>query len=130
MVKTLVVDDTEDTRMVLSQMVEQVGGKVVAQAASAVEALVWLDHHGVDLVLTDFQMPEMRGDVLVSRIRAQWPTVQTAMISVLADADIAARAQAAGVHWLLSKPVTLVQLEQVVRGAVSHSSRWSGGPPA
>ena len=128
MVKTLVVDDTEDTRLVLSQMIEQVGGRVVGQVASGAEALTWLEQQDVDLVLTDFQMPEMRGDVLVSRIRAQWPTVRIAMISVLADADIEARAQAAGVHWLLSKPVTLAQLEQVVRGAVSHSSRWSGDP--
>lgn len=130
MVKTLVVDDTEDTRLVLSQMIEQVGGRVVGQVASGAEALTWLEQQGVDLVLTDFQMPAMRGDILVSRIRAQWPMVRIAMISVLADADIAARAQAAGVHWLLSKPVTLAQLEQVVRGAVSHNSRWSEDPRA
>lgn len=126
MVKTLIVDDTEDTRQVLSQMVEQVGGRVVGQAASGDEALAWLDHQLLDLVLTDYQMPGMRGDELAARIRGQWPGVRIAMISVLADADINAKARAAGVDWLLSKPVALRELERVVLGAAAHRSRVSG----
>ncbi|NMP24391.1 response regulator [Sulfobacillus sp. DSM 109850] len=105
---------------------QQVGGRVVGQAATGEEALAWLDHHPIDLVLTDFQMPGMRGDELVARIRTRWPNVRIAMISVCADAEIETKAQATGVHWLLSKPITLTQLERVVRSVVGHGSRLSG----
>lgn len=123
MVRTLIVDDTAETRAVLSQMVKQAGGTVVGEASSGPEALAWLAHHPVDLVLTDFQMPGMPGDELVAKVRTGWSTVRIAMISVLADAAIEAKARASGVHWLLSKPVSVVQMERVVRGAAGHGSR-------
>ncbi len=129
MVRTLIVDDTQETRTVLSQITTLAGGVVVGDVATGMEALVWLANHPVDLVITDFQMPGMPGDVLATQIRAQWPDVRIAMISVLADADIDAKAKAAGVHWLLSKPVTVDQIERVIRGSTGHGSRLSGAAP-
>lgn len=126
MVNTLIVDDTRETRVVLSLLVERAGGRVVGAVESAEAALKCLNTRSVDLVLTDFQMPGMLGDQLAVRIRATWPTTRIALISVLDDADLRAKSYAAGVDWVLSKPVMLTTLENVLRSAVFHRSRADG----
>ncbi len=123
MVDTLIVDDTPETRIVLSLLVEHAGGRVLGAVGSAREALLWLEAQSVDLVLTDFQMPGMSGDVLAAKIREAWPATRVALISVLDDAALFAKSRAAGVDWLLAKPVLLETLEQVLRGAALHRSR-------
>lgn len=123
MVTTLIVDDSEDTRWVLTQLVEYAGGTVLGQVASAQEALQWLRGQRVDLVLTDYQMPGMLGDELVRRIRASWPRLRVALISVVSDGDLTQKARDAGAEWLLSKPVTVSLMRRVLQSAVVYGSR-------
>lgn len=120
---TLIVDDSEDTRWVLTQLVEYAGGTVVGQVSSAEEALSWLRGQSVDLVVTDYQMPGLMGDELARQIRRQWPRIRVALISVVSDGDLSERAKSAGVEWVLSKPVTVAVMQNVLQSAIVHGSR-------
>ncbi|AEJ40503.1 response regulator receiver protein [Sulfobacillus acidophilus TPY] len=112
-----------ETRIVLAQLVKLAGGRVVAQASSAAEALEWLRNHRVDLVITDYQMPECRGDELAVMIRQSWPTTRIALVSVRHDADLTEKAQDAGVDWILAKPVGISTMEAIIRSVAGPTSR-------
>lgn len=67
----LVVDDDEDLRSTLAEMLEDEGFRVT-QAASGREALRRLEHESADLIMLDYMMPEMSGPEFreVQRARA------------------------------------------------------------
>ncbi|NMP22728.1 response regulator [Sulfobacillus harzensis] len=112
MVRTLIVDDTLETRMVLQKLVEAAGGRVIGAVASGEEALRWLAQNAVHLVLTDYQMPGLLGDELASAIKEKWPQTVVAMITVLDNERLR---HAPGIGWIMSKPVTLKTMEQLLR---------------
>jgi CheY-like chemotaxis protein len=76
----LCVDDEwgglEGRRMLL----EERGYQVLA-ATSGEEALQLFASHPPDLVLVDFHMPEMNGDIVAKRMKASQPDVPVAMLS-------------------------------------------------
>src|SRR3989339_269177 len=68
--KLLVVDDSAMMRKIIRTELESAGYQV-ADAQDGVEALELLkkEHQRIDLVITDYMMPEMQGDELCIKIR-------------------------------------------------------------
>jgi eukaryotic-like serine/threonine-protein kinase len=110
--RLLVVDDTEPNRDILSRILGRHGHDVTA-AASGRDALHFLAHHSVDLVLLDILMPEMNGFELLRRLKddeglRQVPVI---FISALDDTDGKVQAFRAGGVDYVTKPF---QAEEVV----------------
>ena len=80
MKKILVIDDEEDIRIVLQQVLE-LEGYEVAVAADGREGLAILDQDGADLVITDVIMPGMDGVETLEHIREKWPGMPVIVIS-------------------------------------------------
>ena len=78
----LVVEDEVLIRLLIVDILVEAGFKVI-QAASADEALKVLQSSvEVDLVMTDIRMPgSLDGVELVSRVRANWPTLRIVIVS-------------------------------------------------
>jgi PAS domain S-box-containing protein len=76
----LAVDDDplvlENTTAMLTEL-----GHRVLQANSGAEALLILDQHAVDLIITDYAMPGMTGEELTQRVLADQPTLPILMVS-------------------------------------------------
>ena len=72
MARILVVDDEEDMRSMLTQMLERVGHTVVT-ANNGEEAIEAFAAHTPDLMLIDILMPKKGGLVAISEIRKQSP---------------------------------------------------------
>jgi DNA-binding NtrC family response regulator len=67
---------------------------------SAPQALELLKEEAVDLIITDFQMPEMDGLELLARVREMDPRLPVIMITGHASIQHAVRAMASGaVDW-------------------------------
>lgn len=77
----LVTDDSLSARMMEKGMLEA-GGYRVLLAADGEEALGVLSRGGIDLVLTDVEMPRMNGLRLVQRLREQAATRELPVIIV------------------------------------------------
>ncbi|MBI4782066.1 MAG: response regulator [Oscillatoriophycideae cyanobacterium NC_groundwater_1537_Pr4_S-0.65um_50_18] len=71
-VQILVVDDEQDTRELLTFLLEHQGASVTA-VASAAEALASLRQLRPDLLLSDIGMPDMDGYELMQQLRALQP---------------------------------------------------------
>jgi two-component system chemotaxis response regulator CheY len=66
--KILVVDDFNSTRLVIKKTLEK-KGYTVFEASDGKEAMKYLDGRKLDLVITDYNMPNMNGFELVEYIR-------------------------------------------------------------
>jgi PAS domain S-box-containing protein len=83
----LIVDDEEYVRLSTSEMLIDLGYRVV-EATSAEEALRLIrDGAGVDLVITDHLMPGMSGTDLARIIRESRPDVPVLVVSGYAEMD-------------------------------------------
>ena len=83
----LVVDDNSDLRYLLSLRLVSAGYRVYG-AANGWEALEQMEKHSIDVILTDFHMPEMNGFGLLSVCRVKWSGIPVLFFSGEQD-DIA-----------------------------------------
>jgi CheY-like chemotaxis protein len=68
----LIVDDEEDHRILLSDLLESRGVRI-STASNAKEALGKMTTQMADLLITDFMMPEMNGLELVRALaKGEW----------------------------------------------------------
>jgi two-component system chemotaxis response regulator CheY len=66
--KIVIVDDFTGVRSIVRETLEKKGYQVL-EASNAEEALRFFDGTQVDLLITDFDMPDMNGAQLVSKLR-------------------------------------------------------------
>lgn len=95
-VTILVVDDSLIDRRVAARVLQQEGGWHAVFATNGVEALAMMEKSAPRLVLTDLQMPQMDGLMLVEQIRDKHPHVPVVLMTGTGSEEIAVRALKAG----------------------------------
>jgi DNA-binding response OmpR family regulator len=127
MAKLLVIDDEEDIRFVLKEILERAGYEVDV-AADAKEGLDLLRENRADLVITDIIMPGKDGVETVYDIRMEFPNTRIIVISgggnvapleyepnaIMTTAYLAS-ASAAGADVTLTKPFEREELLTAIR---------------
>ena len=89
-------------------------GHVVETVGSAKDALETLQASKFDLVITDFEMPGMKGDELAAAIKARDPKQPVVMITGYAEMLQAAGNPLTGVDIVISKPFLLENLREAI----------------
>jgi CheY-like chemotaxis protein len=123
--KTILVVDDEPLVCDAVKMMLNFDGHVVQTAASGQEALAILEKQGFDLVITDFEMPNMKGDELAAAIKARAPKQPVVMITAYAEMLHAAGNPLTGVDCVISKPFLLENLREAI-AKVSPSGAQAG----
>lgn len=103
----LVVDDATFIRdMVKKQLRDAYPGSLIADAPSAVRAQATLKTQRFDLILCDWEMPEMSGEEFLRWLRAhpEHKDVPFIMVSSRGERDFVVKAVQAGVSDYLGKP--------------------------
>lgn len=111
--RILVVDDASFIRdMVKKQLRDRLPGVEVYDATDGNRALAVMKNQTMDLVLSDWEMPNMSGEELLRAIRAnaQTAAVPFIMVSSRGDRSHVIKAVEAGVSDYLSKPFTADEL--------------------
>lgn len=117
MPRVLVVDDDPDIRRMLEDVLTDEGHQVRV-ASNGREALAFVEHQSVDLILLDLMMPVMDGPAFYQAYRAHVDDDPGRAPVVVISADRNVREQAAqlGVDSYLTKPFDLdALLDQVER---------------
>ena len=107
----LLVDDEENIRTATKAMLEAYNYQVlIARDGLEAIALYELHHKRIRVVLMDLMMPDLDGLRASSRLRQINPQVKIIALSGLADSDIVAQLEAAGIKAFLPKPYSLEEL--------------------
>ncbi len=127
MIKALVVDDSKTIRMIIRRILVELG-YVVCEAGNGVEALRVLDSEGdsVNLVLADWNMPEMNGLDLVKVVRRipDYAGLKIIMVTTETEMSQMALALAAGANEYVMKPFTKdILMEKLELVGVSSLTR-------
>jgi two-component system response regulator RpfG len=104
----IVIDDQSVSRVILSELVRSIGEDIEVETfAEPLKALDWVRANSVDLVLTDFKMPQMDG-IEFTRWFRQVPAcvdVPLVMITCFTEKDVRYRSLEAGATDFLTKPI-------------------------
>lgn len=106
--KVLVVDDSRVMRQIVIRTLRQAGhgGHEIIEAENGRHALERVRDDVPDLVLSDWNMPEMSGLDLLDRLRSAGSTVPFGFVTSEGSEDMRSRAAAAGASFLIAKPFT------------------------
>jgi len=104
--RVLLVDDSPSARRFMRQVLENLGIEKFVEAGNGREAVKVLADTQVDLVVTDYNMPEMDGQELVEYIRKQsWQnSVPVLMVTSESNQSRLAAVQESGVSGICDKP--------------------------
>ncbi len=116
--RILVVDDQESMRLLLQDMLEEIGYEV-SLAESGTEALKMLEESQFDLVLSDLNMPEMDGSVLLKEIKARYPGLPVVIITGYGTFHTEKRLMREGADGYISKPCTLAKIDRVLSSVLT-----------
>ena len=120
-VKILVVDDSSTMRRIIVRTLEGIGESDVAQAADGLEALDAVASNSFDLVLTDWNMPNLDGLGLVEKLRAidNYKTTPIIMVTTEAEKSSVVEAIKAGVNNYIVKPFTPATLKEKIEATLA-----------
>lgn len=125
--RVLIADDHEfilDSLEILLSSIENC--EVVATFPNGKALLKALETtENIDLVLSDFNMPEMNGIELTYQIRQQFPTVKILLLTVSEDANTIQEAFQAGVSGYVMKKAGKAELEKALQVIFSGQKYYS-----
>jgi two-component system chemotaxis response regulator CheY len=104
--RALVIDDSRAVRMLIGQILKELGMEVV-EAGNGIEALDQLKQHApIELVLVDWNMPAMNGLDFIRAVRAQrtYDGVRIMMVTTETECEQVTRALNAGANEYVMKP--------------------------
>ena len=106
--KILLVDDSRTMRNIWKKVVSGIDGSEVAEAGDGLEALKEIEANGgpFDLMLVDWNMPNMDGITLVKKVRETNKTTPIIMVTTEAEKPRIIDAIKAGVNNYVVKPFT------------------------
>lgn len=120
MAKILVIDDSEDIRILLHEALQAAGHSVV-EAADGEEGLRSYREHCPDLVITDIVMPNKEGLETIMELRRESPGVKIVAMSGGTRGMVISFLPAAkklGADYTLPKPFSLAEMQAVVDDAL------------
>lgn len=112
--KVLLVEDVEDSRVMMRIMIEKHGGVSVIEAAGAYEAIEKAEEYQPDLILMDIGLPLLDGLSTATLIRRLKDLDGTPIIAVTGYRDILEQAKKAGCSDVLYKPVEQPALAEML----------------
>jgi two-component system cell cycle sensor histidine kinase/response regulator CckA len=112
--RALLADDEEGVRQVLRMLLECLGLEVT-EAVNGKEALEVYQRGKFDVVVTDYNMPQKRGDALAQEIKSLNPHQRIVMISGFAGRILQDGKLPAFIDVLVSKPCTINELAAALR---------------
>jgi CheY-like chemotaxis protein len=114
----LVVDDSEDVREVLREILSQHGHTVVT-FEDGESALAAVETQRFDLAMVDLALPGISGLEVATRLKGRWPDVTVVIMTGYSDRMGPEGTQRNGVDFVMTKPFTLDQLRLVIQHAGS-----------
>ena len=122
----LIVDDSSIDRLRAGGLLNQMDDFSVEYAVDGSDALLKMELHVPDLVITDLDMPELNGLELVAVMRKAYPIVPVVLMTARGSEDIAVQALRAGAASYVPKRLLSSQLAETVQQVLMVSREDRG----
>ena len=123
-IKVLVVDDQNSVRQMTRMALEEIGFRHIHEAENGVRAMETAAVQPLDLIISDYNMPEMDGLGLLRAVRGH-PVARKVpfiMLTGRGDRELVVKAAQAGVNNYLVKPFTSAILRDKIEAVIGKLS--------
>jgi two-component system chemotaxis response regulator CheY len=106
--KILIVDDSKAMRMIVRRQLNEIGlaDAEYFEATNGAEGMAVVKEQQPDLVLSDWNMPEMNGIDMLAALRSRGDATPFGFVTSEGSSEMVGRAQAAGAMFVITKPFT------------------------
>lgn len=120
------VEDSEIEMGLLSHIVENVGNVKLYAFATGLEALKFINEKhefSIDMVLSDWQLPDVDGLILLKSFRENYPTQPFYMVTAHSSVSLVQKSKRAKASGFISKPYSTANLITLIeKWQKKHSS--------
>lgn len=121
----LIDDDTSMVRMLTTLLKVEFGDDIEVLALEhSPAALHWIQHHDVDIMITDLEMPKFNGLDILSAAKRRHPWTQVFFMTGNSNLDALLKAIELRATDYLLKPLNRPELIEIVRDARKRLRRW------
>ena len=115
--KIMIVDDSLAMRMIVRKTLRLAGfdGHEFSEAEDGAKALAAIAATPPDIVLSDWNMPNMTGIELLENLTKAGHKVKFGFITTEATPEMRSRAASAGARFLISKPFTADSFKEALK---------------
>ena len=117
LVKVLIVDDSSAMRMLVKRTLKQAGfsGLDITEAEDGAVALEKVEDVMPQLILCDWNMPNMTGIEFLEALRESGSEAKFGFVTTESTAEMRTRARDAGAQFLIAKPFNAESFEKTLR---------------
>jgi len=123
-VTLLIIDDSGVMRKVLKYHLSGIGYSNVVEAVNGAEGLKKLSEQKVDLIICDWNMPEMNGLQFVHAVKSKetYQNIPLIMVTTISTQDEVVAALEAGARTYITKPFTKDDLKAKIGSVLEAGS--------
>jgi two-component system chemotaxis response regulator CheY len=113
--KILIADDSRVMRQIVTRTLRQAGfdGHDLVEAADGKQALEMTEAEKPDLVISDWNMPELTGVEVLRKLRATGNEVKFGFVTSECTPEMQQQAEAEGAAFFIIKPFTAERFDEV-----------------
>jgi DNA-binding NtrC family response regulator len=115
----LVIDDEAAQRDVLTGYLKKKGYKILS-AASGKEGIDITKNNPVDIILSDFKMPDLNGIEVLEQVKKINPGISFVIVTAYGTVENAVKAMRLGAFDYISKPVDLDELDLMIERIIEN----------
>ena len=117
----LVIDDEAAQRDVLTGYLKKKGYKIYS-ASSGKEGIESAKNNPVDIILSDFKMPDLNGIEVLEQVKKTNPGISFVIVTAYGTVENAVKAMRLGAFDYISKPVDLDELDLMIERIIEHKN--------
>jgi len=117
----LIVDDEDAQRSILKGYLEKKGYKIYS-ASSGTEGIKFVQNNLIDIVLSDFKMPDKTGLEVLEEVKKINPEISFVILTAYGTIEDAVKAMRLGAFDYISKPVDLDELDLMIERIIEHNN--------
>ncbi len=126
MQKILIIDDDRDMCLLLKRFLTRHNFEVL-ESYSGKKALELLEGVEPDLVMCDFRLEDMEGNVLLGKIKQKYPQVPVIIITGYSDIKIAVEVMKMGAYDYITKPLFPDEILITIKKALAAATEQDTG---
>src|SRR6476620_4939658 len=123
----LIIDDDRDMCLLLKRFLTRHGYEVL-EAYNGKKSLELLETTEPSLVMCDFRLEDMEGNVLLGKIKEKYPHLPVIIITGYSDIKIAVEVMKMGAYDYITKPLFPDEILVTIKQALETASRESDMP--